>query len=89
LRRFLDQASAAVGWLSARLAYAAEADFDRLNQWVPEAQEVPDYLLEVRQLLTETSDSLVQVDFAAGTPAIVPSNCLCHGVAGKAAGGSS
>jgi len=59
LRRFLDHASAAVGALSLRLAYAAEADFDRLNQWVPEAQEVQDYLLEVRQLLTETSDRVL------------------------------
>jgi transglycosylase-like protein with SLT domain len=36
-------------------AFAAEEDFDRLNQWVPETPELPDYLVEVRKLLTEAS----------------------------------
>ena len=59
LRRLLDKASAAARFLAARPALAAEADSDRLNQWVPESDEVQDYLLEVRQLLTETSDRVL------------------------------
>jgi Transglycosylase SLT domain len=59
LRRLLDRASAAANSLGVRRAHAAEADTDRLNQWVPEAEEVQDYLLEVRQLLAETSDRVL------------------------------
>lgn len=44
LQRLLDKASAALPSLAARSALAAEADFDRLNQWVPEDQEVQNYL---------------------------------------------
>src|SRR5262245_19421552 len=49
------QASAAMRSWIVRSAYAAETEFDRLNEWVPETREIPDYLLEVRQLLTEIS----------------------------------
>ena len=54
-----DRASAAARAVLPRTAHAAEADVDRLNQWVPERTEVPSYLLEVRQLLTETSDRVL------------------------------
>ncbi|HKY08945.1 MAG TPA: transglycosylase SLT domain-containing protein [Candidatus Binatia bacterium] len=59
LRPLLDKASAGARLLGARAAYAAEVDLDRLNQWVPEADEVPSYLMEVRQLLHETSDKVL------------------------------
>jgi hypothetical protein len=36
-------------------AFAADDDFDRLNQWVPLAPELNDYLSEVRKLLTQAS----------------------------------
>ena len=38
-------------------AFAADDDFDfdRLNQWVPQAPEVSGYLVEVRKLLTQSS----------------------------------
>lgn len=36
-------------------ALAAEDDFDRLNQWVPQAPELNDYLAEVRRLLAQAS----------------------------------
>ena len=36
-------------------AFAAEEEFDRLNQWVPQAPELNDYLSEVRRLLTQAS----------------------------------
>jgi len=45
--------------LSVRAAFAAEADVDRLNEWVPETGEIPDYLLEVRDLLVETSGKVL------------------------------
>jgi hypothetical protein len=38
-----------------RPALAADEDFDRLNQWVPQAPEVSGYLVEVRRLLTQSS----------------------------------
>lgn len=59
LKRLRRKASAAIGLLLARPAHAAEAEFDRLNEWIPETQEIPDYLLEVRQLLAETSDRVL------------------------------
>ena len=59
LRPLLDKASAAARFLGVRHAHAAEADADRLNQWVPESDEVQAYLLEVRQLLAETSDRVL------------------------------
>src|SRR5262249_58763301 len=43
-------------WLVAP-AFAAEDDFDRLNQWVPETPELDDYLSEVRKLLTQSSNA--------------------------------
>jgi hypothetical protein len=36
-------------------AFAADADFDRLNRWVPSSAELPSYLAEVRKLLTQAS----------------------------------
>ncbi|HYA30323.1 MAG TPA: lytic transglycosylase domain-containing protein [Acidobacteriota bacterium] len=59
LEQWRRKASAAMGSLAAHSAYAAEPDIDRLNEWVPEAREMPDYLLEVRQLLVETSDKVL------------------------------
>src|SRR5262249_16425556 len=35
--------------------FAADDEFDRLNQWVPQAPEVSSYLLEVRKLLTPSN----------------------------------
>ena len=59
LQQLRDKASAAVKSLLTRSAHAAESDFDRLNEWVPETKEVPDYLLEVQKLLIETSDRML------------------------------
>jgi hypothetical protein len=42
IERLHEKASAALRFLSASSAYAAEVDFDRLNQWVPEIPEVQD-----------------------------------------------
>src|SRR5262249_11536208 len=36
-------------------AFAADDEFDRLNQWVPQTPELNDYLSEVRKLLTQSS----------------------------------
>jgi len=58
LQQLREKASAALRLLDARVAHAAAVDFDRLNQWVPEQQEIQDYLVEVRQLLTETADKV-------------------------------
>lgn len=54
-----ERASAAARSLLVRPALAAEPDYDRLNQWVPETPEVQDYLLEVRELLTETANKVL------------------------------
>src|SRR5215813_12703992 len=43
-------------WFAAP-AFAAEDDFDRLNQWVPQTPELNDYLSEVRKLLTQSSNA--------------------------------
>ncbi len=59
LQPLFDKASTAARSLFFGNAHAAEADSNRLNQWVPEGTEVPDYLLEVRQLLTEISDKVL------------------------------
>ena len=59
IRPFLERASAAARFLGPRRAQAAEADVDRLNQWLPEADEVPSYLSEVRRLLMATSDKVL------------------------------
>jgi len=37
-----------------RGAHAAEADYSRLNEWVPDDRELEDYLEQVRDLLEET-----------------------------------
>lgn len=66
LQPLLDKASTAVRSLFIPTAHAAEADSNRLNQWVPEAAEVSDYLLEVRQLLTEISDRVLTKSTLAG-----------------------
>lgn len=58
-QRLHQRAAAAMRWLSVRPANAAEADVDRLNEWVPETREVPDYLLEVRGLLVATSSNVL------------------------------
>src|SRR5499425_2709497 len=36
-------------------AFAADDEFDRLNQWVPQTPELNDYLTEVRRLLGQSS----------------------------------
>ncbi|MGH7809730.1 MAG: hypothetical protein ACREP5_05570, partial [Candidatus Binatia bacterium] len=61
LEQWRRKASAAMRALEARSAYAAETgtEVDRLNEWVPEPREIPDYLLEVRQLLVETSSRVL------------------------------
>jgi hypothetical protein len=53
------RAAAALRFLSVRPAHAAEADVDRLNEWVPETREIPEYLLEVRDLLVATSGKVL------------------------------
>lgn len=58
-QRLQDKASAAARSLMIRTASAAQADFSRLNQWVPESQDLQEYLLEVRQLLTEVVDRVL------------------------------
>ncbi len=60
-RRFTNDPKALAGlrsWFIAS-AFAADDDFDRLNQWVPEAPELQDYLIEVRRLLTRASDAVL------------------------------
>ena len=59
LEQWRRKVSAAMRPLAVHSAYAAESAFDRLNEWVPEAREMPDYLLEVRHLLVETSDKVL------------------------------
>ena len=59
LERWRQKASAAMRTLGLRSAHAAETDMDRLNEWVPEIQEISDYLLEVRKLLVATSDRVL------------------------------
>jgi hypothetical protein len=57
--RLRDRASAVLKKFAARSAHAAEADFDRLNQWLPETQELQEYLVEVHRLLSETADNVL------------------------------
>jgi len=59
LEQWRRKASAAMRSLAVRSAHAAETDTERLNEWVPDTQEIPDYLLEVRRLLVETSDRVL------------------------------
>ena len=59
LERWRQKASAAMRTSGLRSAHAAETDMDRLNEWVPEIQEISEYLLEVRKLLVATSDRVL------------------------------
>jgi hypothetical protein len=59
LERLRDKASAALRLFGTRSAQAADADPDRLNQWVPETSEIQDYLVEVRHLLTDTANKVL------------------------------
>lgn len=59
LEQWRRKASTAMRSLAVRSAHAAETDMERLNEWIPDTQEIPDYLLEVRQLLVETSDRVL------------------------------
>ncbi len=59
-RRGDDKASAGLRSWFVRSAFAADDDFDRLNQWVPEAPELQDYLIEVRRLLTRAADGVLE-----------------------------
>jgi hypothetical protein len=58
-QRLQDKASAAARSLMLRPAFAAETDFSRLNQWVPDNKELEEYLLEVRRLFTEVIDRVL------------------------------
>jgi hypothetical protein len=47
------------------IAFAAETNVKKLNQWVPEENELQSYLIEIRNLLTETGDRvMVKSDLA-------------------------
>lgn len=61
LEQLRRKASAAMRSLEARSAYAAETEPEvyRLNEWVPEPREIPDYLLEVQKLFVETSSRVL------------------------------
>ncbi len=59
LRRLFDKARAALDLGSVARAHAAEGDFDRLNQWVPEPKEIQEYLAKIRQLLTAVADRVL------------------------------
>ncbi|HWP22779.1 MAG TPA: lytic transglycosylase domain-containing protein [Candidatus Binatia bacterium] len=52
------RAAAKGAWLLP-VAHAAEADFERLNEWLPETRDLSDYLLSVRHLLVETSERVL------------------------------
>lgn len=57
-QKLQEKASSALRPFIARRAFAAEADFNRLNQWLPEPPELQDYLTEVLGLLRELSDNV-------------------------------
>ena len=59
LERLRERAATSLRWLAVRPAHAAEDDFDRLNEWVPESRELQDYLLVVQKLFNETSDRVL------------------------------
>lgn len=59
LERLRERAAASVRWLAPRPAHAAEDEFDRLNEWVPESRELNDYLVVVQKLFSETSDRVL------------------------------
>jgi hypothetical protein len=57
-RRFSrnEKTSARLRLSNAPSAAAADDDFDRLNQWVPESEELEEYLIEVHKLLVQAGD---------------------------------
>jgi len=59
LEQLREKASAGLRLLTAGAAHAAEPDFDRLNQWVPETPEVPAYLIEVREMLNDIASRVL------------------------------
>ena len=84
LEQLRDKASAAIRLFFFKHAHAAESDFDRLNEWLPDTPEIEDYLIEVRKLLVETSDRvLAKSPLASRAAAALPANCLYHRLAGK------
>jgi hypothetical protein len=54
-----ERAAASLRLLTTRAAHAAEENFERLNEWVPESRELQDYLLVVQKLFNETSDRML------------------------------
>jgi hypothetical protein len=58
-QRLRHRSASALRLLSVRPAHAAEADVVRLNEWVPDTREIPQYLLEVRDLLVTTSGKVL------------------------------
>jgi len=54
-----DKASAALRLFFSNHVHAAESDFDRLNEWLPDTPGISEYLIEVRKLLVETSDRVL------------------------------
>jgi Transglycosylase SLT domain len=59
------EASLSSFWLD-READAAEPDFKKLNQWVPDLKELEAYLLEVKALLIESGDKAAAKSKLAG-----------------------
>lgn len=59
LQRLREKAAASLRVLSPRSAHAAEDEFERLNEWVPESRELQEYLLVVQKLFGETSDRVL------------------------------
>lgn len=57
--RLRDKAAAALRTIATRSAHAAEDEFERLNEWLPENQELQEYLLAVQKLIGGTSDRLL------------------------------
>jgi len=43
-----------------RGAHAAEADFSKLNEWLPDDRELQDYLEQVRDLLADAQSKVLQ-----------------------------
>jgi hypothetical protein len=58
-QRLRHRSASALRLLAVRPAHAAEADVVRLNEWVPDTREIPQYLLEVRDLLVTTSGKVL------------------------------
>ena len=55
LEQLRDKAAAVTRFFFPIKSMPAEADFDRLNEWSSRHPEIPEYLIEVRKLLVETS----------------------------------